>query len=531
RYRGPSGTHKTYSAAAVIQSEIEFRNNENSDLTTAEKNADSSETGNPVDLGDNGDSVDSSDAEKTPNTSGSIHTDQFKDKFKDKYVFFSFSAPGLFDLRASPVDSVYPGVEIQATMLDNFLAGDFIRESPEYSVILWVLSWAIICALCISFLKGVIPLVLAGGSGLALPVIISFLAYNAGIWLPLVVQETASILAIFLSLGLNYASEGRQRRFIKNAFSQYLSPIFIEQLIQHPEKLKLGGERKELSIFFSDLQGFTSISENLTPENLTSFLNNYLSAMTEIIHEEGGTVDKYEGDAIIAFWNAPLDVPNHGYHAVRAALRCQKKLTQMRPEMKKIVGTDIRMRIGLNTGFAVVGNMGSYSRFDYTMLGDSVNLAARLEGANKEFGTYTMISASTHTASTRTVSNHTASIRTASIHTDLTPKAFNGETSEFVFRELARLAVVGKKEAVTVFEPMLPEDFEINRDVYTTYRNGLQLFYNGQLQEAVEIFSAIADKDSPASAYVKKCNELLLTTDSSSLQPDNWNGVWTMTSK
>ncbi|MBF0468186.1 MAG: adenylate/guanylate cyclase domain-containing protein [Desulfamplus sp.] len=530
RYRGPSGTHKTYSAAAIIQSEIEFRNAGGS-------------------------------SHNTKNQVQRQNQDNYKESFRDKYVFFSFSAPGLFDLRSSPVDSVYPGVEIQATMLDNFLAGDFIRDTPGYFVIILVLFWSVIFSVCMTFFKGVIVLLLAGTSSIVMPVGISLLAYNTGIWMPLIVIETAAVTAVLFSLGLNYVREGRQRRFIKSAFSQYLSPLFIEQLIRHPEKLKLGGERKELSIFFSDLQGFTSISEKLSPEDLTSLLNNYLSAMTQIIHEEGGTVDKYEGDAIIAFWNAPLDVDNHEACAVRAALRCQQKLAQMRPEMKKIVGTDMLMRIGLNTGIVVVGNMGSHSRFDYTMLGDAVNLAARLEGANKEFGTYTMISASTHKAikdythksikdDTATfgnlVSDHESSGNAASLTCE--NLAYEGVLSEngtaeikdastkmlsggcFAFRELARLAVVGKKEAITVFEPMFSDQFESNQDIYRIYDNGLQLFYNGQLQEALEIFSTISDIDPPALAYVRKCNELSSEFSANPL-PDNWSGVWTMTRK
>lgn len=520
KYRGPSGTHKAYSAAAVIQSEIEFKNSGSEKIISTKK-----------------------DSLLNPEV------------FKDKYVFFSLSAPGLFDLRSSPVDSVYPGVEIQATMLDNFLAEDFIRDASIYSVIICVILWSATASVSIAFLKGATSLFFASILCLVLPVGISVLAYKTGIWLPLVVQESATATSIIFSLGISYAREGHQRRFIKNAFSQYLSPVFIEQLIQHPEKLKLGGERKELSIFFSDLQGFTSISEKLSPEELTSLLNNYLSAMTEIIHEEGGTVDKYEGDAIIAFWNAPLDVKEHQACAVRAALRCQKRLARMRPEIKKIIGTDMYMRIGLNTGVVVVGNMGSHSRFDYTMLGDAVNLAARLEGANKAFGTYTMISASTFKA----ITENTLSIPDRNMvksdflnspylsnselltDKDKTDKVSNTAdinsnpqkslpVNEFAFREIARLAVVGKKEAITVFEPMFSDQFEQNRDVYQTYNQGLQHFYNGQLQEAIEIFSAVADKDSPASAYVKKCNDLILENVSDP-PPESWNGVWTMTRK
>lgn len=187
-------------------------------------------------------------------------------------------------------------------------------------------------------------------------------------------------IGIFISIFVNFYSEGKQRRFIKHSFNHYLSPDVIETLISHPENLQLGGQKKELTIFFSDLQGFTAISEDLDPEKL---LNDYLSLMTDIILDEGGTVDKYEGDAIIAFWNAPMDFADHALRGVRATIKCQEMLARHRPYFKKQSGHDLLMRVGVNTGMAVVGNFGSSRRFDYTMLGDAVNLAARLEGINR----------------------------------------------------------------------------------------------------------------------------------------------------
>jgi len=199
---------------------------------------------------------------------------------------------------------------------------------------------------------------------LPLPAALAIGAYPLGTWLPLVGPTIAVVLTLVSDSLLNYATEGRQKRYIKAAFRQYLSPAVIEELIAHPERLKLGGERRELSIFFSDLQGFTGLSEGLSPEELTALLNEYLSAMTDIIQEEGGTIDKYEGDAIIAFWNAPLDQSDHAVRAVRASLRCQARLAEMRPGFKARTGKDLFKRIGLNSGPAVVGNMGSRTRFD-----------------------------------------------------------------------------------------------------------------------------------------------------------------------
>ncbi|MBU0987319.1 MAG: adenylate/guanylate cyclase domain-containing protein, partial [Proteobacteria bacterium] len=446
--------HKTYSAAAVLQSEIRI-------------------------------------------LAGQAPTIQDRDAFKDKYVFFGFSAPGLFDLRSAPVGGVYPGVEIQATTLDNFLSGDFMHVIPAWVTAALVFVLALACGVMAAAFSSPAASVVVGLIFCTIPVCLSFGLYLQCLWIPLAVQETAAITTMALALIVNYATEGRQKRFIKSAFRHYLSPAVIEQLIQQPDRLKLGGERKTLSIFFSDLQGFTSISEGLAPEELTALLNDYLTAMTDIIQEEEGTVDKYEGDAIIAFWNAPLEVPEHAVRAVRAALRCQADLARMRPGFRGRIGKDLLMRIGINTGPAVVGNLGSHTRFDYSMLGDAVNLAARLEGVNKQFGTYTMISNST--------------------------REMIGDA--FAVRELARVAVVGRKEPVTIYEPMFLEEFTARKEIFETFARALAMFYEGDLSQAQKVFGTIEAQDPPAAAYVEKCRAL-----KDALSAD-WRGVWIMTSK
>ncbi len=454
RYRGPSGTHRNFSAAAVLQSEIQFR------------------MGAPTVISD-------------------------PDAFKDKYVLFGFSAPGLLDLRPAPVAGVYSGVEIHATLLDNFLSNDFIKTLPASITIGVVLMIALMSGLAASVLRSPVAITLNCATGFMLPPGLGLLAYSAGYWLPIVVLEIAVVFTIGFALVANYATEGRQKRFIKGAFRQYLSPTVIDQLISNPDRLKLGGERKVLSIFFSDLQGFTAISEGLDPEELTALLNEYLTAMTDIIMEEGGTVDKYEGDAIIAFWNAPLDVAQHEMRTVRAALRCQSVLAEMRPAIRERIGKEMLMRIGINTGPAVVGNLGSLTRFDYTMLGDAVNLAARLEGANKQFGTYTMISEDTR-------------------------KQIGAEIH---VRELARLAVVGRNEPVTVYEPMLPAEYAEKKELCGTFERGLVQFYQGRFQNALDIFETVKAIDPAALSYTKKCGELLENP------PEDWGGVWVATTK
>lgn len=417
--------------------------------------------------------------------------------FRGKHVFFGFSATGLHDLRPTPMGGVSPGVEINATALDNLLSGDFMRPLAFELNVAATILFAVLAGLSVTVIRNLWTTIGASALALAGPVLFAMVTYRMGIWTGLAVQISGSLTALFLGGAYKYATEGKQKQFIKSAFRQYLSPEVIEQLLKHPERLTLGGERRELTIFFSDLEGFTSISEGLSPEELTSVLNDYLTAMTDIIQETGGTVDKYEGDAIIAFWNAPVDQPDHAKRGVSAALRCQEKLTEMRPELMDRTGKEFRMRIGLNTGPAVVGNLGSHNRFDYTMLGDSVNLAARLESINKQFGTYTMLSQSTL-------------------------KQLDGTVK---VRELSRLRVVGKSEAVTVFEPIGTDNILTRQDIIPHFAKGLELFYEGDFIKAIAYFAVIADQDPAAASYLEKCKELQAN------KPEDWDGVWTMAHK
>jgi adenylate cyclase len=453
-FRGPSGTHKAFSAASVIQSELRMRNGEPPTIKEMEA-------------------------------------------FRGSYVFFGMSAPGLFDLRPTPVSGVYPGVEIHATILDNLLSNDFIRAVPAWVLAVLTILVTLTAGVATSYVSGIFKSFSVYGISILLPVVVCVMAYTNGFWLPLVVQEAGVTVTLFSAGVIYYSTEGRQKLFIKNAFKQYLSPAVIEELIRHPERLKLGGERRELSIFFSDLEGFTSISERLEPEALTALLNEYLTAMTDIIQEEGGTVDKYEGDAIIAFWNAPLQQANHAMQSVRAAMRCQAKLAELRPSIRERIGRDLRMRIGINSGPAVVGNLGSHTRFDYTMLGDAVNLASRLEGINKQFGTYTILSGATL------------------------------ERMEGVFpvRELSRVAVVGRKDPVRIYEPLSPEEFAVRELALARFAEGLAAFYGGEFAAAEGIFAGLGDADPAAAAYAKKCRSLI------EHPPEDWDGVWVVTSK
>ncbi len=467
RFRGDSGTHPTYTAASVIRSQIQILSGEDPQISP--------------------------------------------EHFFDKYVLFGFSAPGLLDQRASPMSETYAGVEIHATMLDNLLSGDFRIPVPVYGgiwtavLILLVISHAFASSFAATAVSGAWKSIAVYAAFFIGVPALAALAWYGPVAMPVVPFIAVAILSLGGAGIVNYATEGRQKRFIKGAFGQYLSPDVINQLLKDPGRLKLGGERRDITIFFSDLEGFTTISEGLEPEELTSLLNEYLTAMAAVIKNEGGTIDKYEGDAIIAFWNAPLNQSDHAVRGIRAALGCQEALENLRPRLSAMAGgKPVKMRIGMNTGPAVVGNMGSVDRFDYTMFGDAVNLAARLEGVNKQFGTYTMIS-------------------------EATLQAARQRGVDFAARELARVEVVGKAEAVTVYEPFDPEASTPTalKDpaLLKSFAEALAAFYDGRFIEARGLFAALASRDPAAAKYLAKLETLGDTP------PPDWAGVWVMTSK
>lgn len=432
----------------------------------------------------------------------------YPEDFKDKYVFFGFYAPGLFDICSNPLESVYPGMGMHITMLDNILSDDFIRDIP-LPIALAVLF--VVVAAVTAFVLFCDKLPVAVGSTLAITAAIvaaALFAYHAGYWLP-VVLPLAGILGSFVTCYIyNYATEGSQKRYIKSAFSQYLSPIYIDQLINDPSQLKLGGQRLDISIFFSDVQGFTTISENLDPDQLKELLNDYLTFLTDIIQDSGGTIDKYEGDAIIAFWNAPVHLEDHASRALAAAIECQARLVEKGPYFEEkfkswhieAPGVNKRLltRIGLNTGYAVVGNFGSAHHFNYTMLGDAVNLAARLEGLNKQFGTYLMCSDATFNKA--------------------------GAEKPFYGRKLAQVAVVGKNEPVTVWEPMTEAVYREKEAVIRQFDEAREVFYSGDFAGALKRFEALLDKDSPPKYYADQCRYYLE-------RPAEWKGHWKALSK
>ncbi len=285
----------------------------------------------------------------------------------------------------------------------------------------------------------------------------------------------------------------RQKQLVTTALGCYVSGKVVDQILADPSRLQLGGERKTLTIFFSDLENFSLLAERLEPEQLTALLNDYLSDMTDIIMDEGGTLDKYLGDAIVAFWNAPLDQPDHAVRACHAALRCQRRLEVRAREYQAQIGTALKARIGLHTGEVIVGNMGSKTRFDYSMIGDAVNLASRLESANKTFGTQIMVSENT----------------------------WDEIGNEFPGREVGVIKVAGRNAPVRVFELISQTGSATHYDL-TAYNEAIALYHGGHWAEAGVRFSTMPD-DPLSSLYADTCRKAHAN--------GGWNGVWVLETK
>jgi adenylate cyclase len=396
----------------------------------------------------------------------------------DKIIFVGLSASGLFDQRVSPLSQNHSGVDIQATIFNNLISNTFITSMHfGYQFLLMLLFGAFTTALMYKanqWWHFIPPLVL-----LPLCVVgIGYLFYYYGIWLhvTLLLSHLGSIVIVCGIVG--FLLEGRQKRYIKKAFSHYVSPSVVEKLIEHPEQLKLGGESRVLSIFFSDIEGFTSLSEILEPERLIEMLHEYLESLSNLILEHNGTIDKYEGDAIIAFWNAPVDTPMHETLAVKAALACQEALKTLNPQFKEKYGVTLHTRIGIHTGKVIVGNLGSAKHFDYSFIGDAGNLAARLEGVNKVFGTDILVSQTTY----------------ENVH-------------DVLFRHIATIKVVGRAQALNVYQP-LAEGY--NEENLILFQEALHFFEAMEYEKAKEHFANISEHDCVAARYLEIINDIMV---------------------
>jgi len=395
-----------------------------------------------------------------------------------------------------------PGVEIHASALETLLNKNFV--SFPNSTTVFFLAFGLCLALL--FFEGVTNSLFAGFFSLLLLTGYGFFAayrFEAE-------NEALPFASISIALLFSYGAaviyrgltEGRQKRWIQNAFGMYISPDLVKILVNSPDSMKLGGEEKEVTVLFSDLQGFTTISEGLSPTELVSLLNEYLDGMTNIVLKHRGTLDKYEGDAIMAFWGAPLADSAHALHAIQAALEMQEFSEVLSKRFQAEGKPSLITRIGINTGKAVVGNIGSKKRFDYTLIGDEVNLASRLEGANKAYGTTLMIGEQT----------------------------WSRVQEEVISRELDLIRVKGKQVPVKVFEVIsLKEEKKDDMLFLPSYTKALQEYRLMKWQEAEKCFLEVLEiknDDGPSKTYLERCRNYQKVPPH-----ENWDGVYVMQTK
>jgi adenylate cyclase len=415
------------------------------------------------------------------------------------------TAVGIYDLRVIPFSSVYPGLEIHANIVDTVLHNDFLKQPS------WTAIFDVAAILAAGLLLGLIlphcgvfsGVGIAAGFFIGHIALCQYLFSGRGVIIN-TVYPLMVVVAVYVSLtAYKYLVETRQKRFIRSAFSTYLAPTVVQKLIESPQSLELGGEEREITAFFSDVQGFTGISERLTPQELVELLNEFLTQMTDIILQHEGTVDKFEGDAIIAFFGAPNFLENQARTACLTCVEMQKRLMQMRHKWQSEQRPELFMRIGLCTGPAVVGNMGSASRMDYTMMGDTVNTAARLEGVNKIYGIYTLICEETYRKAGNSV----------------------------VTREVDAINVVGKKEPVTVYE-ILGDPQDMNTDLTRLidyYAKGLGAYRRRQWEHAIKFFQAalkVMPADGPSQTMMARSKFYLKSPPGK-----DWDGAYRMETK
>lgn len=443
--------------------------------------------------------------------------------FKDKIVLIGSTQQEEHDFFPTPFagNNLMPGVEVHANAIQTILEGNYIRNAEFHQNIL-IMAIAGILVILISFFSrswlGFVSMItLFVGYSVAT----TYLFVNQNILLPLTSPLLAILTGYLTTTTYEVITEQREKKRIKNMFASYVSPSLVNQMVESGQDPQLGGDEVYVTAFFSDIQSFSSFSEKLEAKKLVTLMNEYLSAMTDILTEQGGTLDKYIGDAIVAFYGAPLSQEDHAYRACIASQLMQHKNAELRKKWKaegdkwpEIVW-QMRTRIGLNTGWMTTGNIGSTRRFNYTMMGDNVNLAERCESGAKNYGVYTMV-------------------------TEDTKNEAEKSGNSCVFRFLDRIIVVGRSQPVNVYEIMDLKEYMQSSDFECKeiFEEGIQEYLNQNWDKAQQLFTQSAElephqpgqhpgiKTHPSNVMVERCKEMVLNPPG-----EDWNGVYVMESK
>jgi adenylate cyclase len=425
--------------------------------------------------------------------------------FRDRLVLVGPTATGIADMAVTPFQQAgFPGVEVHANFVDNLLEGSFIRRGPrEFLVdIGFLLLFSLAAGVLLSVLPSLRATIIVVATLALFFALAQYLFSAYRVWIAMFLPTTTLAVNYAAITSYRFFFEEREKRKIRGAFHQYVPPGLISQLLQRPELLRLGGDERDITAMFSDIRGFTTLSEGLSPSALVDLLNEYLSEMTDVIFRHWGTLDKYIGDAIMAFWGSPYPQEDHPERACRAALEMLQSLKKLQARWDTEGRPRIDIGVGINTGPMLVGNMGSSKRFNYTIMGDNVNLASRLEGLNKQFATRLIVSESTY-------------LRVR---------------EKMVARELDLIRVKGKLKPVTIYELLGGiEGYEGFKDLVERFHEGLTAYRSGCWETAIECFQNLVrdyPQDGPSGIFAKRCRDLVE-------QPPEgvWDGVFVMKTK
>ncbi|PMR76001.1 CHASE2 domain-containing protein [Billgrantia endophytica] len=417
-----------------------------------------------------------------------------RDELAGATLILGASAPGLMDLRSTPVGAVYPGVEINLSLLAGMLHQRFMAEPP------WVAGAELVGLLLLGLLMSVLyprlgaPLLLGFSLALAaLAVGGNLWAWDGGLALPIAGMLVLVLAQTIWHLALNLLREGQQKRWVAERFGQYVPPALVKEMVDSGESFGLEGEDRELTVLFSDVRGFTSFAESIPPAELTSVMNRLLTPLTHAIHQHGGTIDKYMGDAVMAFWGAPLADANHAERALEGAWAMLAALEEVNQEFEAEGKPPLAMGVGLNSGMMSVGNMGSSFRMAYTVMGDQVNLGSRLEGLTKVYGVNLIVSESTAE-----------------------------RAPGWAFRRLDRVQVKGRDAPLWILEPLgrKPTLSARQQAWLRAYEAAVARYQQGDVEAAQAAFQALPDDDPPTRLYLARLAEL------HDRPTAMWDGVW-----
>jgi adenylate cyclase len=470
--------------------------------------------------------------------------------FTDKIVLIGATAIGVYDMRVTPFSNVFSGLEIHANIVDNILHQDFIQR-PDWAAIFDLAAMVLlglIVGLAVPRLRALPGTAVTIGLLITYIILCQYLFSHLGAWLNIVYPVGVVLVLTYVCLTVyKYLTEERNKRFLKATFSSYLAPELIDDMYNSKTMPELGGEARTITAYFTDIEGFSTFSEKLTAQQVVELLNEYLSAMTDILINEKGTLDKYEGDAILAFFGAPMDLPDHALRACRVSLAMQNKLVELRKKWRnekqapdepnrntknllpaewipgdkwpKIVH-EMKIRIGINSGEIVVGNMGSSMRMNYTMMGDPVNLAARLEAAGKQYGVHTLVSEYT-------------------LDLEFTENGEKKKVSDMVeARMIDNITVPGKSEPVEVYElsAMKGGLTDQEKQLFMIFDQGMHHYLKMEWGEAIAKFNEsrklerVSDgKTTPSEIYIQRCKTF---RENPPVAPgEKWDGVFRLTKK